>query len=538
MTEKLKTLLDDAAEGAGMSFATPDLDAITKAGDRTVRRRRVATGLAGMAAVAAIVTGVAVVSGGPSNDRVDPAGTFSTEVPMWTVGSTLHTPDATYDVGHEVAAFVRTSAGIVFASPEKDGFFSIWAYDGGEAKKIGNTDNNIDQSMLKSDPGAPYAAWIEVDPAGEGEWTNVVYDQASGERVFGAGVGANRPEHKWQMMALDGDRLAVADPVRPHGVSVIDLATGEASSPEDMQGEYVLALDGDRWVGLREIGREDAGITLHTPSGNADLPDVEGGMVSFSPNGTYFLAVKEGIGVFDAGNATAVSVGGDEAGAVGLEWVDADTILALRGLDSDGPAEILSCEVPDGNCTKLGDLPQVGDDEIAALGIGWPIWASLEMREGDAESSEGGGSASSESMALPSDYATAEHLIESMSAQMEASEFVAADGSIFCDIDGMYDDVPMGAACQLGGEGIDDPMCAPETDGLNVVQFLDGVPEPGCATDTIWQGGAIEIAEPHAVQSGTIRCAVEIGPDASAVTCIDTDLGRGFALTPEGYAVF
>src|SRR5688500_9277559 len=112
MTEQLKTLMHREAD---RDFAVVDLDAITAAGDRTVRRRRVATGVAGIAALAVVGT-TAVVMGGDGDNRTDfTDDPFVTDVPMWTAGSTLHTPDHTYDLGVDVLSFARVEGGIAFA---------------------------------------------------------------------------------------------------------------------------------------------------------------------------------------------------------------------------------------------------------------------------------------------------------------------------------------------------------------------------------------------------------------------------------------
>ncbi|MDQ4055766.1 MAG: hypothetical protein M3237_24165, partial [Actinomycetota bacterium] len=60
MTEKLKTLLHDQASAA--EFAAPDLDHLVRRGDRTVRRRRGATGAAAVLVTAGAV-GVALAIG-------------------------------------------------------------------------------------------------------------------------------------------------------------------------------------------------------------------------------------------------------------------------------------------------------------------------------------------------------------------------------------------------------------------------------------------------------------------------------------------
>uniref|UniRef100_UPI001C81F175 hypothetical protein n=1 Tax=Nocardioides stalactiti TaxID=2755356 RepID=UPI001C81F175 len=63
MTEKLKTLMDEVTGMVDHDFALPDLDAITAAGDRTVRRRRVTAGASALLLGAVVATGAVLLGG-------------------------------------------------------------------------------------------------------------------------------------------------------------------------------------------------------------------------------------------------------------------------------------------------------------------------------------------------------------------------------------------------------------------------------------------------------------------------------------------
>jgi len=104
MTEKLKNLLHERA--AAVDFAVPDVDSLTRAGDRR-RRRRTAAIVAGSVAVLAVVGGAVALPqlvGGDGSP--EPAGgTTPTPALSWVMGRTLYAPElpgGQVDLGHDV----------------------------------------------------------------------------------------------------------------------------------------------------------------------------------------------------------------------------------------------------------------------------------------------------------------------------------------------------------------------------------------------------------------------------------------------------
>ena len=93
MTDSLNTLLHSQADG--VDFAAPDVEALVRAGDRRVRRRRtaVAAVAAGVAATAVVAVVLASqVLPGSRQTAPEPAGpTYPVQVrdeqPMFTIGS-------------------------------------------------------------------------------------------------------------------------------------------------------------------------------------------------------------------------------------------------------------------------------------------------------------------------------------------------------------------------------------------------------------------------------------------------------------------
>ena len=132
MTGQLKNLMDRAAD---LDFAAVDIGAVVEAGDRTVRRRRLALG-GGVAAMALVAgsTVVALTGGGATTGRTSPTppppGT-PLGVVTWTLDGRC-TPPRRHPLGHEVTAYVRTATG--WSSPTPTGSYG---FRHGEITRIG-----------------------------------------------------------------------------------------------------------------------------------------------------------------------------------------------------------------------------------------------------------------------------------------------------------------------------------------------------------------------------------------------------------------
>jgi hypothetical protein len=367
MTEQLRTLMDRAAD---QDFATVDLDAITGAGDRTVRRRQVATGVAGVAVLAAIVSG-AVLLGDDGDTKTDFVDTpFRTDVPMWTEGSTLQTPDATYDLGVDVFSFVRTSEGIVFTGIESDERLGIYSFTGeGEPARVGETDD----PHLRSDPDGPFAGWL--DQSGERPEA-VVIDQESGDRVWSAPA---RLEYSFPIVAIDGTTAYLAD-ADEHPTHVVDLATGEESDLAEAE-RYFADVEGDLTAYLLESpGGADLGLEVRGADGSrVEIRNNDGGYGVFSPGGRWISAAAEDVSIYDTATGEPVDIGAiDSLEGFGYTWADADTLMVLADADEADALVLMACEIPGGACDELttfddfGRFFAVSDSDLLAGLIGDP----------------------------------------------------------------------------------------------------------------------------------------------------------------------
>ncbi len=365
---------------AAKDFAAVDLDAITAAGDRTVRRRRVVTGVAGVAAAAVVGVTAAVLAGG-GDDRAGFSDVpFRTDVPMWTEGSVLHTPHATYDLGLDVLTFVRTSEGIVFTSPIDDESLGVYSFTGdGEPEQVGETGD----PHLRSDPDEPYAGWL--DQSGEGPEA-VVVDQGTVEEVWSAPA---RLEYSFPIVAIDDGSVYLAD-ADEHPTRVVDLGSGEETKLADAD-PYFIDVEGDLRAYLLEgPGGEDLGIEVRRPSApTVEIENEDGGLGVFSPGGQWISGAAEHVSVYDTTTGKPVADFTDIEG-YGYGWADAGTLLVIAEAPRDNDVlQLLSCEVPAGDCRALSTFDDL--TQLFAIGDSEVLWGLLrgEDESASAESSTG-----------------------------------------------------------------------------------------------------------------------------------------------------
>lgn len=354
MTEKLKTLMDDAAE---VDFATPDLDAIYRDGDKAVRRRGLTVAAAGLAAAAFVVGAVAVTTGddGPENAIAgDPAPL--TEI-TWAWDGALHTPDGgVYDVGRPIKAYVRTSVGYAFLD-DKD---VVYSFVDGVVEEVGTVGHPWPQ--LYADDEGSLVGWV----VGTGDERRfVVHDLADGttER-FGDPTGMEERSEfdPFAMYAIDGrtayvhdNRGAIAVDVDSGDVRVIEAQPGDGF---DIKGvEDGLIAFAASW----DSAGVDAGQTIvgSSPDDGVELVPGWGSPAFFSPDGRFVSLEGDHPEVYDTATGQRIKIDLDgRPFGTGFDWLDDDTLVVGAAPKLVGPLEILTCEVPSGTCTVLA--PDLG----------------------------------------------------------------------------------------------------------------------------------------------------------------------------------
>lgn len=361
MTEKLKDLMDDVAR---VDFAPVDLDSVVRAGDRTVRRRRLAAGVGSLAAAALVAGGVYAVVPGDEGAKEPPVtGTPAAPV-TYVLGSELHTPDGTRDLGHVVNAYVRTASGVVFT--DRDGV--VYADVDGVPKPLGQTHTRFPK--LVADDEGSLVAW--TDFSGERP-AFVVHDLATGETS------------RWDQHTRPG-MSPVWDGEEPAYVGALDGRTvywhdtrGTVATDVDTGMQTVLQADGttrtlvvaveDGMMAWNVLsGVDDTGVRVGRELGADDaltLPGVYGTQAAFSTDARYVSVDADEPAVFDTttGERVPIDVQGRDF-ATGYEWADEDTLVMIA---AHGQAvDLLACEVPAGTC------------EVAHEAIG--TWDQLQRR--------------------------------------------------------------------------------------------------------------------------------------------------------------
>lgn len=366
MTEKLKTLLHERATEP--DFATPDLDALVRDGDRRIRRRR-GGAAAGSVAVVVVVGALLVPQLTGSDDASDGpriAQDPGSALPVtWATGSVIHDGDHPIDVGFEVNAFVRTTAGFVFADPH--GY--VYSVVGGQVSDIGQVDAK--QPRLVSDDGSTLAGW--VDSTGDRP-AFVVFDQSDGsvtrhddETTPGTGALAAE-DNPTDFYAIDDGTAYWRD---TRGAVAVGLVSGDVRviDPEARNGFDIM----DAENGVIAFNAGDEGTALGTSRADAVmLPQVYGNLGVFSPDAAYYSSDADEPQVYDARTGKRVALDLNYWFGTGYTWLD-DRTLALIAQDTKkSPVQLLTCVVPAGTCDVT--VPDLGSfDDLAASGFALPV---------------------------------------------------------------------------------------------------------------------------------------------------------------------
>lgn len=352
MTEiDLKTLLHD--EASAPDFPPLDLTELTAAGNRLVRRRRWAGAAAAVAGVAAAVAIPLTLGGGvPRTATPQPAVSFSETQVAWAMDSVIHYGDRSIDTGHHVDAFVWTPAGFVLVD---DG--GVWALGDGAPERIGTT--SAKDPHLVVDEETSTVGWADGS-----EYH--VYDQATG-----SGWSVNQSVDGARFYALDGETSYWRS---PDGVVAVD---GEDGHPTvvaaDPQGAFDL------------LDAEDGQLAIRTAHGTwlgpdrdhgVELAGVYGELGDFSPQATYWATDADDPQVYEVATGARVPIelpGYVFAAAYG--WLDDGHVLMMASQHQKGPAQLVTCTVPEGRCTPYGDPLGDFDDLVGhfVLPTGTPI---------------------------------------------------------------------------------------------------------------------------------------------------------------------
>lgn len=362
MTGLLKDVMTERADR--LEAPAVDLDAITRAGDRTVRRRRVAGGVGVASVLAAGLIASTLLPGGGPNGNNTPVASVDVVSTAWATGSTIHAGSDNYDVGHDIYAFVRTEVGYVFT--DKSG--TVWSWTGDDAEQVGKVLPGR-EGRLKAD--GSLVAWVDFPKGEKPEF--VIFDQATGETVRnsegteeGMAAFADGRDPAF-VYAVDGGSVIWRD---TRGAVRFDVATGRAEVLGDALNGFDIT---DVEQGLIVHPEEDTGeahmaVTRDLAATEPSYPLWDRG--DLSPDATYlmsensddFKVLKLGTGADLTPQAKA-----DYAFFSGFEWLDDDTYAAggVPTLDEDAKFDLLTCEVSTGECTVTAEaVGKFGDFQV------------------------------------------------------------------------------------------------------------------------------------------------------------------------------
>lgn len=359
MTGTLKDVMREQADAQ----ASPvfDAGAIAVAGDRRLRRARIATGSLAVAAVALAAAGLPhLVDGAGTTDAdglvAEAAGPFAERRVGFSTGDLIHWGKETFSVGAKIAAYVQTDDGFVYTT--RTG--GVWFYDGSGSERIGHAA----PARLRADDTGSLVAWVDLAEDGAPQY--VVYDTGSRKeaaRVDDSAAGPSREQEDQvaEVFAVDDGAAywrtedgvvrydvasgeselvhrprPIVDPAdKPAQVTdIVDVAAGRIAYVEDDEGSRLL---------VGEAIGEDA----------EQMPSGWNGVLS--PDGRY-IGVEEAdeMAVYDAATTEAVTPALDGyAFKVVYGWVDEDTAMFLGIKDLEGETyatDFLACDIPDGAC--------------------------------------------------------------------------------------------------------------------------------------------------------------------------------------------
>jgi hypothetical protein len=373
MSDSFRTLLHEQA--TSVSFKPPDLEHITRAGGRRLRRRRIAAALATAAAVALAgsATAVMVDRGADQRPPSRPAGPWPADAVSWALDTTIYVDSGEgvvepVEVGHRVHAYVRTATGFVVL----DGSDAVYAVTQDGVTVIGQMNDslpdNTDDQRLVVNSGGTLVGWVDEAASPEG-LTVRIYDALDGStRDFPF------PLTTPDVHALPGVALFAIDDRTAYwrtyeGIHRVDLDTG---------GDRLVAARTDMHPGDRIYSFE--------------VYSAEHGMLAFSPDDDRtFLAgpsVEDAREVYDFGEVTPLlpEPEGDAEVVTGhhdpvrlsptgawLSFTRADVVATPVGDPQDGGAEFsdwrLTPVVLDPATGEQIDLPFPADTVLALASV-------------------------------------------------------------------------------------------------------------------------------------------------------------------------
>jgi hypothetical protein len=356
MTGDLRTTLNTRADA--LDTWDVDLDAIVRAGDRRLRRRRAALA-GGVAGVLAAVVGMSALVAHDHISRPLPADQDAKPL-TYAVGSVIHTGTGPVDVGIKVESMVQTTHGFVFSGPDQ----KVYEEEDGDVQQIGHLANSHTH-LVVGDDGLVTGWWdgsrIQTWPGRNGRTNSfAVADHWSAESP--PSVRAISDAHLW---FWNGQKTAIAE-VEPFTSSMVWFVSGagQASTIQDVSGNAALVRAGHEGPGHEGVGLAVIGTDLQAAGGvtwpdgvspttaQPQVRDISSGHLA--PDGRHwFTQDNDEFAVFDS--ATGQRQDPAHPGfafAAPYQWLGNDTmaVLALKGMSDHESISLLTCHVSTNDC--------------------------------------------------------------------------------------------------------------------------------------------------------------------------------------------
>lgn len=375
----MSNTLHDLLQSKTDNLAAPEvhLDVVLAEGGRRVRRRRIALATGGCA-VAAAASLLALQVGLPGTGlgrqtvpEAPLAAAFAANQPTYSIGNTIHIDGEKFTVQHDLALFVQTAEGVVYA--DRNG--AVWASDGVEEQRLGTMD--WANGRLVAD--GSLVAWINRPEGAEAKL--VVLDQATGEtQEHAVELAASRTEggEFEDVVAMDDTTVYWLD---QRGYMAWNITADATRALPGVEGKTVDFRDAEagRFAWLEStLDGEVSGVFVGKAIGRGvELTPSEPdpgyiGQTYLSPDGRIVTGeISDGVpAIFNATTGQQLPLdSGDYPFLVLYRWIDNDHVAAI-GIDGDTEGsdestwvfDLLTCSVSEGACrvvepafTKVAD---------------------------------------------------------------------------------------------------------------------------------------------------------------------------------------
>jgi hypothetical protein len=356
MTERLSTLLHTEAER--LEVPAPPAAEVISRGHGLRRRRRLATGVACVAAVAVVTvgTGYAVSRIGEDGGgrAVQPAGPSTGHGAVFTIGTTVYWDGGTEHTRIDdkaIKSTYYTSAGLLVRHGNNN------ASDGGGPQRFSlvTEDGTVhpvsvvtEEVVPGVDPTQPYLAYAEVV---DGQVQVVVHDVATDEEVARWPVADAESWGGWTAppVALNGDTVYVGtDDV----MRTVDWRTGEVGTTDNMPPGYPDVKGG------RAVARSGGQATVIDAASGKVLLSVDAGRFGYlflSPDGRFATmdsADGKSVDVYDVDAGTHITLDGH---SYGYGWSPDGDLFRVQG------DHVITCSTSTAECTTgTTTIPEEG----------------------------------------------------------------------------------------------------------------------------------------------------------------------------------